>query len=189
MSLHTDHRALVAIALIGFLTLTLIVAVLPALDIQKIPPHAELKPPTRLELLGRDLYLRDGCGFCHTQFVRDLAVDKPYGRGSVAEDYALEAPPLLGTQRTGPDLANVGIRQPSEVWNLIHLYNPRAVMPQSAMPGYPWYFEEKNETDFDDVVVPIPAPYAPAGKVVVATENAIAVVRYLQSLKQPGMKR
>ncbi|MFH0343241.1 MAG: cbb3-type cytochrome c oxidase subunit II [Chromatiales bacterium] len=128
MSLHTDHRALVAVALTGFLTLTLVVAVLPALDIQKIPPHADLKPPTQMELLGRDLYLRDGCGFCHTQFVRDLAVDKPYGRGSVAEDYALEAPPLLGTQRTGPDLANVGIRQPSEVWNLIHLYNPRAVM-------------------------------------------------------------
>ena len=93
---------------------------------------------------GRALYLVEGCGFCHTQFVRDLPMDRPYGRPALAEDYALEDPPLLGTQRTGPDLSNVAARQPSDTWHLLHLYNPRIVVPQSVMPGYPWYFEIKD---------------------------------------------
>ncbi len=189
MSLHTDHRALIAVAVAGFVTLTLIIGVLPAFEVQKTGPHPGAPALEALELRRRELYLLQGCGFCHTQFVRSLPVDKPYGRGSVAEDYALEDPPLLETQRTGPDLANVGVRQPSELWNLIHLYNPRAVVPQSVMPGYPWYFDEKDQAEPNETVVPIPAGYAPRGKVVVATEDALALVRYLQWLKQPEVNR
>ncbi|MGH8575170.1 MAG: cbb3-type cytochrome c oxidase subunit II [Gammaproteobacteria bacterium] len=189
MSLHTDHRALVAVAVGGLVALTLIIGVLPAFEVQKTGPHLGAHALEALERRGRELYLREGCGFCHTQFVRSLPVDKPYGRGSVPEDYALEDPPLLGTQRTGPDLANVGVRQPSEMWNLIHLYNPRAVVPQSVMPGYPWYFEEKDQAAPNETVVPVPASYAPRAKVVVATEDALALVRYLQWLKQPEVKR
>ena len=139
------------------------------------------------ELRGRAIYVREGCTVCHTQFVRDLPVDAPYGRGSVASDYALENPPLLGTQRTGPDLANVGRRQPSETWNLIHLYNPRAVVATSVMPGYPWYFEEKTETKSGDVVVPVPAEFRPAGMQIIATADAIDLVHYMQSLVQPEL--
>jgi len=113
-----------------------------------------------------------------------LPVDAPYGRGSLPGDYALEDPPLLGTQRTGPDLSNVGVRQPSDVWNLIHLYNPRAVVSTSVMPGYPWLFEHKKNSDDNDVVVAVPDSFKPEGSVVIATSDAIAVVRYLQSLKQ-----
>ncbi len=184
MSLHTDHRSLLAVAFGGFLVLSLIIAVLPAYEVEKAPPGAGITQAEGAVARGRALYLKEGCAVCHTQFVRDLPVDAPYGRGSVAGDYALEDPPLLGTQRTGPDLANVGQRQPSETWNLIHLYNPRAVVPTSVMPSYPWYFEEKPEPTPADVVVPVPDGYKPAGVTVVATEEALDLVRYLQSLKQ-----
>ncbi|MGH8602705.1 MAG: cbb3-type cytochrome c oxidase subunit II, partial [Gammaproteobacteria bacterium] len=99
-------------------------------------------------------------------------------------EYALEDPPLLGTQRTGPDLANVGVRQPSEVWNLMHLYNPRSVVPHSAMPAYPWYFEARPKAGPADIVVPARKPFVPEGTVIVAKPDAIAIVRYLQALKQ-----
>jgi cytochrome c oxidase cbb3-type subunit 2 len=96
---------------------------------------------------------------------------------------------MLGTQRTGPDLADVGSRQPSEAWHLIHLYDPRAVVPQSVMPGYRWFFLEKDKAGPDDVVVPIPSGSAPRGKVVVAGPDATELVRYLMSLKQPRASR
>ncbi len=185
MNLHTDHRALVAVSAIGYLVLTLIIAILPAFEMQKTQPLPGASLLTPDAKRGRQLYLPEGCGFCHTQFVRDLDVDRPYGRGSVAADYALEEPPLLGTQRTGPDLANVGNRQPSELWNLMHLYNPRVVVPQSVMPAYPWYFDLKDEADPSDIVVPLPDRYSPVGKAIVATDDALALVRYLQSLQQP----
>lgn len=184
MSLHTDHRALVAVAAIGYLALTLVIGILPAFEVQKTRALPDTPVPTSDEALGRRIYMAEGCGYCHTQFVRDLDLDKPFGRGSVAADYANEQPPMLGTQRTGPDLANVGVRQPSEVWNLIHLYDPRAVVPDSVMPAYPWYFQVKTEAETSDVVVPVPERFVPPGRVVVASTEAIAVVRYLQSLKQ-----
>ncbi len=184
MSLHTDHRALLGVAFGGFLILSTIIAVLPAFEVEKIPPNQGLAAANAAVARGRALYVKEGCGVCHTQFVRNLPVDAPYGRGSVAGDYALEDPPLLGTQRTGPDLANVGRRQPSETWNLIHLYNPRAVVPTSVMPGYPWYFEESIDADPDGTIVPVPDGFKPAGVTIVATEAAMDLVRYLQSLQQ-----
>jgi cytochrome c oxidase cbb3-type subunit 2 len=111
-------------------------------------------------------------------------MDRPFGRASLAADYAREDPPLLGSERTGPDLANVGARQPSDVWHLIHLYNPRAVVLQSVMPAYSWYFEAKERAEASDVVVPVPTAFAPSGKVIVATPDALALVRYLLSLRQ-----
>lgn len=189
MSLHTDHRALVAVAALGYFVLTLIIGILPAFEIQRTKPLADVPARTPEASLGHQLYLEDGCGFCHTQFVRGLDMDRPYGRESMAADYAAEKPPLLGTQRTGPDLANVGIRQPSEIWHLIHLYNPRAVVPSSVMPAYPWYFRLKDEAAESDVVVPIPAQFVPPGKIAVASPEALALVRYLQSLKQPEVPR
>ncbi len=184
MSLHTSHNGLIGIAAGTFLTLSIFIAVLPAYEAEKTPPSPGLEPLAGDARLGREIYLQEGCTVCHTQFVRDLPVDAPYGRGSVAGDFALEVPPLLGTQRTGPDLANVGVRQPSEIWNLIHLYNPRAVVPTSVMPGYPWYFEHKNEPGPDEQIIPVPDGYRPDGQVVIAKPEAIQLVRYLQSLKQ-----
>ncbi len=182
--LHTDHRAIVAVAAIVFFVLTLVMAVLPALREQALSTPTSARPRGHEEERGRRVYLREGCGFCHTQFVRDLPMDRPYGRPSRPGDYTLEDPPMLGTQRTGPDLADVGSRQPSEAWHLIHLYDPRAVVPQSVMPAYRWYFAEKDKAGPGDVVVPVPAGSAPRGKVIVAGPDGIELVRYLLALKQ-----
>jgi len=182
--LHTDHRAIVAVAIIVFFVLTLVMVVLPALREQALSAPAGMTPRDAEAERGRQVYMREGCGFCHTQFVRDLPMDRPYGRPSRPGDYVLEDPPMLGTQRTGPDLADVGTRQPSEAWHLIHLYDPRAVVPQSVMPAYRWYFVEKDQAGPDDVVTPVPAGRAPSGKVIVAGPEARALVHYLISLKQ-----
>jgi cytochrome c oxidase cbb3-type subunit II len=182
--LHRDHRAIVAFAGIGYLTLTLVMAILPASKVQDTPPRPGTPGRTAAAERGRQLYLMEGCGFCHTQFVRDLPMDRPFGRASLAADYAREDPPLLGSERTGPDLANVGARQSSDVWHLIHLYNPRAVVSQSVMPSYGWYFEAKERANVSDVVVPVPTTFAPSGKVIVATPDAVALVHYLLSLRQ-----
>jgi cytochrome c oxidase cbb3-type subunit II len=182
--LHRDHRAIVAFAGIGYLILTLVIAILPAAKVQETPPLSGAPVRASEAERGRQLYLKEGCGFCHTQFVRDLPMDRPFGRASLAADYAREDPPLLGSERTGPDLANVGARQPSDVWHLIHLYNPRAVVLQSVMPAYSWYFEAKEHAEGSDVVVPVPTTFAPSGKVIVATPDALALVRYLLSLRQ-----
>jgi len=172
-----NHKALVAYSSLVFLFLSLVVSVMPAFEMEKVKP-----------LEGRELYIAEGCATCHTQFVRNLPVDKNYGRGSLAEDYALESPPMLGTQRTGPDLSNVGVRQPSEIWNLIHLYNPRAVVSTSVMPSYPWYFEHVPDTSDRTDTVPVPKEFVPEGKLVIASKEAKALVAYLQTLKQAEIK-
>jgi len=182
---HTDHRAIVAAAIIVFFVLTLVMTVLPALREQAVSASMPPTPRTTEAERGRQVYMREGCGFCHTQMVRDLPMDRPYGRPSRAGDYTGEDPPMLGTQRTGPDLANVGVRQPSEAWHLIHLYDPRAVVPQSVMPAYRWYFVEKDQAATGDVVVSVPTGHAPSGKVIVAGPDAKALVSYLRSLQQP----
>jgi len=84
----------------------------------------------------------------------------------------------------GPDLSNIGNRQPSNIWHYIHLYNPRAVVKNSIMQAYPWYFKVKENPDSDDVIVPIPEEHAPSGGSVVATQDAKDIVAYLLSLKQ-----
>lgn len=186
MNFHTDHRLLVAVAGGAYLVLTLMIAIVPAFQIQDTPPLPNAKKLLRSERRGRAIYLQEGCGYCHTQFIRDLPMDRPYGRPSVAGDYAREQPPLLGTQRTGPDLSNVAARQPSDVCHLIHLYNPRAVVPQSVMPGYPWFFEIKDKAAKGEVVVTIPPPFGPPeGQVVVARREARDLVKYLLTLRQP----
>ena len=182
--LHTDHRAIVATAVIVFFVLSLVMAVLPALRQQAFPAPPGVTPRTGDAERGRQVYMREGCGFCHTQFVRDLPMDRPFGRASQPGDFALENPPMLGTQRTGPDLADVGTRQPSDAWHLIHLYDPRAVVPQSVMPAYRWYFEEKDQAGPGDVVTAVPPDHAPRGKVIIAGPEAKALVAYLLSLKQ-----
>ena len=184
MSIHKKHTTLVAVSAITYLIFSTINAILPAFEAEKIPPLTGIAKPTAEIISGRNIYIEEGCGTCHTQFVRDLPVDKAYGRGSLPGDYALEDPPMLGTQRTGPDLSNVGKRQPSQVWNLIHLYNPRAVVPTSVMPGYPWLFEIKENAEENDIVVPVSDEFKPKGQLIIAKQEALDTVSYLQSLKQ-----
>ena len=153
------------------------------------PP--QLQPYTERQLVGRGVYIANGCVYCHSQQVRDPSfttdVDRGWGsRATVPADYAYDRPHLLGTMRTGPDLINVGQRLPDPDWQLIHLYDPRSVVDWSLMTGFPFLFEEKppNEVRPEDRIVRIPGPRAPRGVTVVAKPEAIALVDYLISLKR-----
>ena len=162
--------------------------VVPYLQVRDIAPAEGLKPYTSAQLRGRAVYIANGCVYCHTQqpraqgFGPDLA--RGWGRATVAADYAYDRPHLLGTMRTGPDLMNIGVRQPSEQWHLGHLYQPRAYVPGSIMPSYPFLFELKTSDQVapGDVQVQLPPGQSPRGQVVVARPEAMDLVRYLQSL-------
>ncbi len=161
--------------------------VLPYLQVRHVQPTPGLEPYTSAELRGREVYIANGCVYCHTQQPRAKGFapadfERGWGRATVAGDYAYDAPHLLGTMRTGPDLMNIGVRQPSEQWHLGHLYQPRAYVPGSIMPSYPYLFEVKPAADKDELVVHLPDGFTPAGKVVVARPEAVDLVKYLQSL-------
>lgn len=167
-----------------YLFLAVIMAVIPGVVMSRIPPGVGVVPLNAAETRGRAVFVGEGCSYCHTQQVRPLAQDRVWGRPSVAGDYAFSTPQLLGSERTGPDLTNIGARQPSEVWQSIHLYEPRALVHGSIMPAYPWMFIAKAHPDPGDVVVPVPPVFAPRGKVIVETREEQDLVAYLKSLKQ-----
>jgi cytochrome c oxidase cbb3-type subunit 2 len=104
-------------------------------------PVTGVKPYTALQLTGRDIYVREGCGNCHSQMIRPFRAEtERYGHYSVAGEFVYDRPFLWGSKRTGPDLARVGHRY-SDDWHRIHLRNPRDVVPESNMPAYPWLVE------------------------------------------------
>lgn len=172
--------------MLGLATSALIV--LPFLQLKDVKPAPGLKPYSAAELRGRAEYIRHGCVYCHTQQPRDRAqtpadAERGWGRATVAADYYYDRPHLLGSMRTGPDLMNIGVRQPSADWHLGHLYQPRAYVPGSIMPAYPFLFEIKGKAEAGERVVNLPAPYGPSdGRVVVARPNAEDLVRYLLAL-------
>lgn len=101
-------------------------------------PIAGLQPYSPLQLAGRDIYIREGCYNCHSQMIRPLRAEtERYGHYSVAGEFVYDHPFQWGSKRTGPDLARVGGRY-SDEWHRLHLDNPRALVPESNMPGYPW---------------------------------------------------
>ena len=106
-----------------------------------VQPVPGLRPLSALELEGRDIYIREGCVGCHSQMIRPLRAEtQRYGHYSVAGESVWDHPFLFGSKRTGPDLARVGKRY-SDEWHRAHLMNPRDVVPQSNMPGFPWLAE------------------------------------------------
>jgi cytochrome c oxidase cbb3-type subunit II len=99
---------------------------------------AGLKPYSPLQLMGRDVYLREGCYNCHSQMIRPFRAETlRYGHYSVAGEFVYDHPFQWGSKRTGPDLHRVGGKY-SDEWHRIHLNNPRDVVPESNMPPYPW---------------------------------------------------
>ncbi len=103
-----------------------------------VEPVEGLRPLTALELEGRDIYIREGCVGCHSQMIRPLRSEtQRYGHYSVSGETVYDHPFLFGSKRTGPDLARVGGRY-SDEWHRVHLIDPRAVVPESNMPGFPW---------------------------------------------------
>ena len=104
-------------------------------------PIAGLQPYTALQLMGRDIYQREGCYNCHSQMIRPLRAEVlRYGHYSVAGEFVYDHPFQWGSKRTGPDLHRVGGKY-SDEWHRIHLNNPRDVVPESNMPSYPWLSE------------------------------------------------
>lgn len=168
-----------------------LLVLVPQALLMDVQAPAQLQPYTPQQLAGRQVYIANGCLYCHSQQVRDPAfttdVDRGWGsRATVPGDYVYDKPHLLGTMRTGPDLINVGQRLPDADWHLIHLYDPRALVEWSTMPAFPFLFEEKPEGEVaaGDRVVRIPGPRAPQGVVVVARPEAVALADYLISLKR-----
>jgi len=101
-------------------------------------PVAGLKPYSALQLTGRDIYVREGCYNCHSQMIRPFRAEvERYGHYSTAGEFVYDHPFQWGSKRTGPDLHRVGGRY-SDEWHRIHLADPRALVPESNMPGYPW---------------------------------------------------
>ncbi len=103
-----------------------------------VKPIEGLKPYPALQLAGRDVYVRESCMVCHSQMIRPFRAEtERYGHYSVAGEFVYDRPFQWGSKRTGPDLHRVGGRY-SDAWHYAHLINPRDVVPESVMPGYPW---------------------------------------------------
>ncbi len=154
-------------------------------------PIEGMQPLSALQLEGRDIYIREGCVGCHSQMVRPLRAEtERYGHYSVAGEAAYDHPFLWGAKRTGPDLARVGGRY-SDDWHYTHLVNPRSVVPESNMPGFPWLAE--NQLDGADTAAKLSAmrtlgvPYtdadiAGAQAAVTGKTEIEALIAYLQQL-------
>ena len=154
-------------------------------------PVAGLKPYDALQLVGRDIYLREGCYGCHSQMIRPLNAETlRYGHYSMAGEFVYDHPFQWGSKRTGPDLQRIGGKYTDE-WHRLHLENPRDLVPESNMPAYPWLTSQA----IDPASVPprlaamkrLGVPYTDAE--VAASADAVkgkteldALVAYLQSL-------
>jgi len=177
-----------AMVALGVATAALVV--MPYIEVHDVKPAPQLKPYTSAEQRGREVYIANGCVYCHTQQPRDRNLgpdaERGWGRASVPADYAYDKPHLLGSMRTGPDLLNIGARQPSRDWHLGHLYQPRAYVPGSVMPSYPYLFQVKDAREAKqegDQPITLPPGYGPMiGQVVVPRPEALDLVKYLQSL-------
>jgi cytochrome c oxidase cbb3-type subunit 2 len=154
-------------------------------------PVAGLAPYSPLRLAGRDVYVREGCYNCHSQMIRPFRAEtERYGHYSVAGEFVFDRPHQWGSKRTGPDLARVGGRY-SDEWHREHLDNPRAVVPESNMPAYPWL--AKTALDPQSIVPKMQAlkrlgdPYtdeqiAAAPKELAGKTEQDALVAYLQGM-------
>jgi cytochrome c oxidase cbb3-type subunit II len=173
-----------AIALMVFALIILVV--IPVIMNPQAYPESPLVEYSASEARGRRVYIAEGCIMCHSQQVRDPSFTtdeaRGWGRASVPADYVHDRPHLMGTSRTGPDLINVGARLPNRQWQLLHLYQPRALVPWSIMPSYPYLFRLVDHRLPEEVAVDVPAAYAVPGRIVVATQDALDLVDYLLSL-------
>ena len=198
MNLLRLHQALernTGLLVFGILAVSSIgglVQVLPTIADQSLAaPAANVVPHTPLELVGRDVYIRESCATCHSQQVRPLLAEmKRYGQYAGAGEFAYERPFLWGSKRTGPDLLRVGGKY-TDAWHRLHMTDPRAVVPASIMPAYPWLAE--RPADDGTVVARLNAlrtlghPYSDedikAAPAALAGKTELdAVVAYLQSL-------
>jgi cytochrome c oxidase cbb3-type subunit 2 len=158
---------------------------------QVTEPAPGVEPYGALALEGRDIYIREGCYVCHSQMIRPFRSEtERYGHYSLAGESVYDHPFQFGSKRTGPDLARVGGRY-SDEWHRIHLINPRDLVPESNMPGFPWL--DERVLDGEDTAAKMRAlrtvgvPYtdeqiAAAGGEVAGKTEMQALIAYLQGL-------
>ncbi|MEI8595637.1 cytochrome-c oxidase, cbb3-type subunit II [Photobacterium sp. Hal280] len=184
---------LLAILIVIAISLGALVEITPLIyQDQTTEPVENLRPYTALEMEGRDIYIREGCNVCHSQMIRPFRSEtERYGHYSVAGESVWEHPFLWGSKRTGPDLARVGGRY-SDEWHRVHLRNPRDVVPESNMPGFPWLEENVLDGEITSKKLALfrdkfGVPYtdeqiAKAGGDVKGKTEMDALIAYLQSL-------
>lgn len=168
-----------------------LVEILPLIFNEERLPAEGVKPYGALELAGRDVYVSEGCYGCHSQMIRPFRSEtERYGAYSLAGESVYDRPFQWGSKRTGPDLARVGKRY-SDEWHVIHLMDPRAVVPESNMPGYPWLASKPvDPEEIQDRMRGLQTlgdPYtddeiAAAASVVAGKTEMDALVAYLQGL-------
>lgn len=139
---------LMAVWIVLVISIAGLVELLPLVAQDKIiEPSEGIEPFPALQLAGRDVYVREGCYNCHSQQVRPFRSEtERYGPYSIAGESVYDRPFQWGSKRTGPDLARVGGRY-SDDWHRIHMINPRDVVPESNMPGYPWLVDAELDAE------------------------------------------
>lgn len=188
-----EHNALVLI--VGVLIVVSIGGLAQILPLIFEPPGTT-RPPMQVpysapELAGRAVYIRESCGLCHSQQVRPLLAEvRRYGAPSTPEEFVYDRPFLWGSKRTGPDLARVGGKY-SDAWHRLHLRKPRAVVPSSIMPAYPWLEEREADAVLAQKTMAalraLGAPYSEkqvqnAAQAVRGMSEMDALIAYLQTL-------
>jgi cytochrome c oxidase cbb3-type subunit 2 len=185
-------------AFLTFLTSWIGLVAYPSLQLGRFTPFTaedtgDINPPplSGMAVMGQRVYASSGCIYCHSQQVRQVGYGSDLERGwgarpTVARDYMRENPAFLGTMRTGPDLTNIGARQPSAMWHHQHLYQPTVVSPGSIMPSYRYLYrlrkiEGQRSANAIDL---LPPDTAPDGYEIVPTYEAEALVAYLLSLNR-----
>lgn len=149
-SIEINAGLLIALTLV-VISIGGLVEIVPLFYIKDTVEQVEgVRPYTPLELRGRDIYQREGCYLCHSQMIRPFRDEMlRYGHYSLAAESQYDHPFQWGSKRTGPDLARVGTKYSNE-WHVAHLLDPRAVVPESIMPGYPWLLEPLQYADVAD---------------------------------------
>ncbi|NIR31882.1 MAG: cytochrome-c oxidase, cbb3-type subunit II [Gammaproteobacteria bacterium] len=138
------NTGLLAILILLVVSIGGLVEIIPLMFMKSTTEPVEgVGPYSALRLAGRDVYVREGCYVCHSQMIRPFRAEtERYGHYSVAGEFVYDHPFQWGSKRTGPDLARVGGRY-SDEWHRVHLMNPRDVVPESNMPGFPWLAENR----------------------------------------------
>lgn len=155
LELHKRLEKNIGLLIFGILFVSAIgglVQVLPSLFQQSLQtPTAHTVPYSPIELVGRDIYIREACSTCHSQQIRPLVAEvQRYGPFSRAGEFVYDRPFLWGSKRTGPDLHRIGGKY-SDAWHRIHMINPREVVPNSIMPSYPWLAKRAANANQDIV--------------------------------------
>jgi cytochrome c oxidase cbb3-type subunit II len=139
---------LLAVVILAAISVGGLVQIVPLATMdQTIEKVQGMRPYSPLELMGRNIYIREGCYLCHSQMVRPFRDEvERYGHYSLAAESMYDHPFQWGSKRTGPDLARVGGKYSND-WHALHMVNPRAVVPESIMPGYPFLARRELRTE------------------------------------------